>query len=234
MNKKATHNIELNFYYLHSNDAEKFALWAKREEEQKSKLKSIHARHAILSAVFTCESLINLVLADFYIPKSGSDSIERLSLYDKWIIAPLICTNNQRMTTFDKSADPFQSFAELIKIRNWLVHPKPDTYVDGALDEDSTITDIEAKTEYTWVDIIKGKIWPQTKIPVNPFELCSKHADKAICIAKAMEIKLKELMPNQITDDWLNRIKCKDKKTGSTKNITIDSLWGGYTPYEDR
>ncbi len=110
MNQEATHNIELNFYYLHSNDAEMFLQWAKQEEKIKSKLKSIHARHAILAAIFASESLINLVLADFYIPRSGSESIDRMSLHDKWFVAPLICTNNQSMKTFDKAEEPFQSF----------------------------------------------------------------------------------------------------------------------------
>ncbi len=231
MNKIATHNIELNFYYLHSKDAEMFALWAKQEEEKKSKLKSLHARHAILSAIFTCESLINLVLADFYIPKSGSKSIDRLSLYDKWFTAPLICTKNQTMKTFDKSVEPFQSFAELIKIRNWLVHPKPDIYVDGTLDEGS-ITILESEETHPWIETIKGAIWRQTQIPVNPFELCSNHAEKAINVVKEMENKLKELMPNQITKDWLKKIKCIDKNTKNAMTISIDSLWGGYTPNE--
>ncbi len=229
MNKTATHNIELNFYYLHSKDAEMFTLWAEKEEKENSKLKSLHARHAILSSVFTCESLINLVLNDFYIPKSGSENIEKLSLYDKWFIAPLICTENQTMKTFDKSAEPFQSFAELIKIRNWLVHPKPDTYVDGILEE-GTITILESNESHPWVETIKGATWPQTKIPVNPFELTANHAKQATNIAKKMEDELKKLMPNQITDNWLRKIKFVNKESGDTTQVSIDSLWGGYTP----
>jgi len=226
MNKKATHNIELNFYYMHYNDAKELIELTKKE---KSKLKSLYARHAILSVVFASEALINRVLTDFYIPKSGSECIDKLSTKDKWFIAPLTCAKNQKMKTFDKSKDPFQSFIELIKIRHWFVHPKANEYVEGTT-EGWEITLLETGEDVPWVETIKGKAWPQTKIPVNPFELTETHAQKALDIFEKMKEELKRLLPQKITDKWLDKINFLCKSTKQATRLTIDSLWGGYTP----
>ena len=229
MKKESTLKIELNFYYMHSRDAEMFLQWASDAEKNNSKLKSLYARHVILSSVFASEALINRVLNDFYLPKSASESMEKLSIPAKWIIAPLVCTKNQTMKTFDKGKTPYQSFKELVRIRNWLVHPKPEEYIDGNI-ETGTISLSETDEKLPWVETIKSKRWPQTHIPLNPFELNKKHAEKSIDIIKEMIKKLQELMPNQITEKWLGEINFIDKKLRKKYKGRIESLWGGYTP----
>jgi len=228
MNKKATHELELNFYYLHYRDAQMLIEWAKAEQ---SKLKSLFARHAILSTVFASEALINRILNDFYIPKSGEKTIEKLSIVDKWCLVPLVCyTSNQKIETFDASEEPLQSFIELIKIRNWLAHPKPGEYIDATTDGVSTITILDTGAEVPWIETIKGRTWAQTKIPFNPFELTSEHAEKALKILDSMLNKLKEFLSDKINETWLSEINFVSKDKSDAQKITTDSLWGGYTP----
>lgn len=227
MNKKASHEVELNFYYLHYRDAQKFIEWAKAEP---SKLKSLFVRHAILSTVFASEALINRILNDFSILKSGEKTIEKLTIVDKWCLAPLICrTANQEIKTFDASEEPLQSFSELIKIRNWLAHPKPGEYIYATTDGVSTII-LDTDAEVPWVETIKGKTWPQTKIPFNPFELTSGHAEKALKIFDSMLNKLKEFLSDKINETWLSEINFVSKDKSDAQKITTNSLWGGYTP----
>lgn len=228
MEKSATHEVELNFFYMYYNDAKKLVELAKKE---RSKLKSFYARHAILSVVFASEAIINRVLDEFFLPVSGKDLLERLSPREKWYVAPLMCgKENPAGKTYDTSKEPFQSFSELVKIRNWLVHPKADEFVDASTNDGSTITIIKTEQEIPWVDTIKGRIWPHMRIPVNPFELTAKHAQKALEVLDAMIKELKDLLKDIITDDWLWEIDIRAKQSGQLNRITVTSLWGGYTP----
>ena len=157
--------VELNFFYLHIHDAEKFCELALKET---SKLKSFYARHAILSVVFAAEALINRLLDDFLLPSISTKSIEKLSTFDKWIIAPFVCGKEISVSTpFSKSKEPFQSLKELIRIRNWLVHPKPGKYLDAQKSED-TILMAQTGQEIPWVDTLHGDQWPQTGVALNP------------------------------------------------------------------
>jgi hypothetical protein len=226
MNERATHEIELNFHYLHYRDAKAFTELANKE---RSKLKSLYARHAILSVVFASEALINRIINDFYIPKTGDKTIEKLSIIDKWYIAPLTCAENKSMDSFDSSKEPLQSFTELIKIRNWLVHPKPGKFVN-ATTKGATITLLETGEEVPWIDTIHGKAWPQTKFPVNPFELTEDHAKKALKILDQMTDELKKFLSPKMNDKWLREINFVNKDKEASVRVTIDSLWGGYTP----
>ena len=80
--------VELNFFYLHIHDAEKFC---DLTEKETSKLKSFYSRHAILSVVYATEALINRVLDDFLLPSLSTKNIEKLSTFDKWMFAPFVC-----------------------------------------------------------------------------------------------------------------------------------------------
>jgi len=227
MTKDPTHEVELNFFYLHYHDAKKLAEWADNEQ---SKLRSLYARHAILSMVFASEALVNRVLADFYPPVAGFESIEKLSTRDKWYVAPLVCGKETPSgQTFDPSTEPFQSFSELIKIRNWLAHPKCGQFIDAAADG-STITVMKTGKEVPWVDTLKGGIWPHTQIPMNPFELTGDHARKAIEVLDNMVKNLQDFLSEAITEEWLWEIELQARDTGQRMRITVDSLWGGYTP----
>jgi hypothetical protein len=226
----ATHEVELNFYYLHYNDCLKFVEWSNAE---KSTLRSLYARHAILAAVFASEALINRVLNDFYLAGQGSTTVERLSISDKWYTAPLLCGESlPSSATFDSSKQPFQGFCELIKIRNWLVHPKVGSFVDARKDPNSSIGELGTDLEIPWVDTLKGGVWPITRIPLNPFELNGTHAQCALTIIEQMIVQLKQLMPGTVNDDWLLQIQVRDKGTKAAEKLTTMSLWGGYTPDE--
>jgi len=230
MNDNATHEVELNFYYLHYNDCKKFVEWA---SDEASTLKSLYSRHAILSAVFASEALINRVLNDFYLPGEGAKSIERLNAPEKWYTAPLLCGETKASdNTFDSSKQPFQSFVELNKIRNWLVHPKMGSYIEATKDPKSSITLMSRGIEIPWVETLKSDVWPITQIPLNPFELDESHAVTALEILDAMVNELKSLMTDTVTDDWLYEIQLKEKVTKAVEKITTQSLWGGYTPDE--
>ncbi len=228
MTEEATHEVELSFYYMHYNDARKFAEMAEKEQ---SKLKSLYARHAILSVVFASEALINRVLAEFSTPTSIRDILEKLSITDKWRIAARVCAKHpHKPKAFDNSAEPFQSFAELIRVRNWLVHPKVEQFIEAKHTPGETITDIDTGDQFPWVDTLEGQRWPQTKIPKNPFELTASHARKVIEILETMVKKLQQYLGGLMTEDWLMEIGLRTKGTAEEKRITIDGLWGGYTP----
>lgn len=227
MSQTATHDVELNFFYMHYQDAKQLAEWANGE---KSKLRSIHARHAILATVFAAEALINRVIGQLYLLGSGQKLIERLGVREKWFAAPLICgVGSPSGKTLDASAEPFQSFAELIDIRNSLVHAKTGRFVEARADG-STITIMETGVEVPWVDALQGPTWKQTRIPVNPFEWTGVHATKALGVVDAMVSELQKCFPAVITDAWLEEIELRVKQDLSSHTITIDSLWGGYSP----
>lgn len=218
--------VELNFFYLHIHDAEKFCNLAKKDT---SKLKSFYARHTILSVVFATEALINRVLDEFLLPGISSENIEKLSTFDKWIIAPFICGKEIPVgTPFDKSKEPFQSLKELIRIRNWLVHPKPGKYLE-ARKSDNTILMAQTGQEIPWIDTLKGDRWPQTGIPLNPFEIDEDDAQKALDILNSIVDEFLSVFNEIIDSEWLEELNL-ETKSGEKEKISIDSLWGGYTP----
>lgn len=216
---------------MHYNDAKQLAEWANGET---SKLRSVHARHAILAAVFAAEALINRVIGQLCLLGSGQKLVERLGIREKWFAAPLICgVGSPSGKTLDASAEPFQSFAELIEIRNSLVHAKTGRFVEARADG-STITIMETgmKTgvKVPWVDALEGPTWDQTRIPVNPFEWTGVHAKKALAVVDAMVHELQRCFPGVVTDGWLEEIELRVKQDSNSHTITIDSLWGGYSP----
>jgi hypothetical protein len=220
--------VELNFFYLHIHDAEKFCDLAEKET---SKLKSFYSRHAILSVVYAMEALINRVLDDFLLPSLSTKNIEKLSTYDKWMIAPFVCGKEIPVNTpFDKSREPFQSLKELIRIRNWLVHPKPGEYLE-ARKRDDMILMAQTEHEIPWVDTLQGDQWPQTGIPLNPFEIDENSAQKALDTLNSIVAELLSVFHELIDKEWLEELNL-ETKNGETEKISIDSLWGGYTPNE--
>ncbi len=220
--------VELNFFYLHIHDAEKFCDLAEKET---SKLKSFYSRHAILSVVYATEALINRVLDDFLLPSLSIKNIEKLSTFDKWMIAPFVCGKEIPVNTpFDKSREPFQSLKELIRIRNWLVHPKPGEYLE-AQKRDDTILMAQTEHEIPWVDTLQGDQWPQTGIPLIPFEIDENSAQKALDTLNSIVAELLSVFHELIDEEWLEELNL-ETKNGETEQISIDSLWGGYTPIE--
>lgn len=214
---------------MHLRDAKKLNEFA---EQEKSILKSLYARHSIISSVFASEALINRFHSEFYIPSSGKNFWEKASLFEKWYMVPMVCgLDKPPGITFQIDREPFQSFRELIKIRNWLLHPKPGNYFPAFANGTIQIKGENPET-VPWVDVLKGNKWPQTKIPINPFELSSADSKKVLNILIQLISKLFKTFKGIVTESWLNSVGFIDIRKDEKRQLTIDSLWGGYTPEE--
>jgi hypothetical protein len=176
---------------------------------------NLFARHSILSTVLASEALINRVLAKFC-SAPIYEGIDRLSLTDKWLVGPILCW---QLGTFAIGAEPFQSFAELVRIRNGLVHPKAGVYVAAkykgetvlVMSEDGT----EILSELPLITVVDSPVWPQTGIPKNPQKIMGSHARRAIGVLEKMEKKLIELSGNAITHDSIRQLSWR-KKSGES------------------
>ena len=218
----------MNLFYLHFNDAKTFCEMAHEKHIGSS---GFYERHVILSTVFSSEALIYRVVSTF--SSIPFESLEKLSIQAKWLIAPLVCMSANKVSspqTFDTSMEPYQSFQELVRIRNWFAHPKVDQFVP-AIRRNWTITIIEERTrkEVPWIETLRGRCWPQTKIPLSPFELNETHAQKAIEVLKEMMDQLFEFFDGIFEEEWFWEFDLKHSH-GETERLSIDSLWGGYTP----
>jgi len=222
-------DVELNFFYMHYNDAKMFAHWAEERRADDAANPSIYARHSIISTVFASEALINRVLNEFSSDKNLFTILERVSTTDKWYLVPHLCSGNENEPNpFDKSREPFQSYKELIDIRNWLAHPKVEVYLSAKLDPSSTITVTPSKEEYPWLEMLKGEVWPQTEIPKNPFEITYAHASSSIEILDSMIEELKKKLHGQLYDGWLDEITVKDSEGLHHYKAPVGTIWGGY------
>jgi hypothetical protein len=89
-----THEVEVNFFYLHYYDAAKLADWA---EAEGTKLKSLYARHALLAVVFASEALVNRLLSRLPLSKVAADGIDRLGPREKWSLTPFLLTGDPKV-----------------------------------------------------------------------------------------------------------------------------------------
>lgn len=220
-------NVELNFFYMHYNDAKTFARWA-LERRDENVNHSIYARHAIISVVFASEALINRVLAEFTSDSNIAGTLEKTSILDKWYLSPFLCSGKTNPIPFEKGAEPYQSFKELIQFRNWLVHPKVETFLKAEIPPGSSITTGPYDEEYPWIEILKGEQWPQTKIPRNPFEINHTHADASLKILDTMIEGLSNRLSGQMHEGWLELITVKDEKGLHEYRAPVSTIWGGY------
>lgn len=219
-------SIELNFFYMHYNDAKTFAEWAKKKRDGDVN-PSIYARHSIISTVFASEALINRVLSEFVVNEVVATSLERSGILEKWCVAPFVCSEDAP-EAIDQGRDPFQSFKELVQIRNWLAHPKVDAFVRGVAPKNSTISVVGRPETYPWLETLKGELWPQTKIPKNPFELDHTHAEAAISVLDRMIEELSKRLSGRISEEWLEEITVKNADGARTYKAPVHTIWGGY------
>lgn len=223
-------NVQLNFFYMHYNDAKMFAKWAEDRNLDSDANPSIYARHGIISSVFASEALINRVLNDFGKDREVFNTLEKASILDKWYLAPYLCCDSESSgNSFIKGEEPFQSFKELISIRNWLAHPKVEIYINAKLDPYSSISvGPSDEEEYPWLEMLKGEQWQQTKIPKNPFEIDYTHAKSSIKIIDYMIEALKSKLMGQMYEGWLDEIVIKDKDGLHNYRAPVSTIWGGY------
>ena len=235
MDSNLVAKIELNFFYAHYKDAQKFVDLAEEEfaKDEKSTLVSYFARHCLLSTVFASEALINKVYDDFYLGKVGDEAfnvIDRLSIPEKWLLAPKLCGARDLNKNFDKGEDVFQTFVELVKIRNAWVHAKTGIYLDAKRlglyisPEDEFAPDLE---------VLQGtKYWPHTKIPINPFELNPDHAKLVVQNINDMIQQLLVIFEGVFDREWMNKLTYKIGDQTIKNHMKVSWLWGdGYTPH---
>ncbi|HTY11506.1 MAG TPA: hypothetical protein VMF88_10580 [Bacteroidota bacterium] len=226
--------IELNFFYVHYRDAEKFLELAEEEftKDQKGKLISYFARHCLLSTVFASEALINKVYSEFYIGKVGDDTfkaIDKLSLPEKWLLAPKFCGVEVSTKGFDKAGNVFQTFVELVRIRNSWVHPKTGIYLDAQRlglyisSEDDYAPDLK---------VLHGKnYWPHTQIPFNPFELSPKHAKLVFQNLNDLIQQLLVIFDKVFDEEWMEKLTFQIGDQLVKNHMKVHWLrGGGYTP----
>jgi len=221
-------NVELNFFYTHWNDAKTFAKWAKLPPDQEVH-PSLYVRHSIISVVFASEALINRVLSEFTLDSNVSKIVDKVSLMDKWYLAPFLCSRADKIVPFEKGKEPYQSFKELIQIRNWLAHPKVETFLEAEADPQSSVNLGPSDEEYPWLEILKGERWPQTGIPKNPFEIDYTHADISLHILDSMIQELSVRLDGQIDEEWLNLITVRDDRGLHQYKAPLRAIWPGYS-----
>ena len=110
-----------------------------------------------------------------------------------------------------------------------MVHPKNGRLVK-AHKTPWTISILDTDDEIPWIETDSGAVWSITKIPINPFELNGKHAQKAYNILEDIVSKLISIFDGIITENWMDEIIICDKDGKQKEIISVDSLWGGYTP----
>ena len=78
-------------------------------------------------------------------------------------------------------------------------------------------------------DVEKGTIWPQTRIPRNPFGPTDIHAAEAFIVLKKMMDELLLLFQGVFDDAWFWQLHVKNP-TGTTEQLSMDSLFNGFRP----
>lgn len=156
-----------------------------------------YARNAVLLFVVGMEAMINRVFDCFInkgFPAFVKDKIVDLPLDIKWYMAPLWCSDDPKVLTYEADKEPFQSFRELITVRNSYVHPRSHRMKLKILDAHRKIVD------YADPDTLN---WPQTKIPKDLNHFDKKSALKAKEVIDSMIGLLDGFLGGKIKkDDW--------------------------------
>ena len=184
------------FLYLAADSLIKDAKQAATKDDREAEVN--HSIGAIVLLLLSTEGLINRVYEEFIRSKFPSwvneEMMDKWSFTMKWYFAPLLFEFNDNAKTFEVDKEPWQSFSELKKIRDYFAHPKP-------ISHPLTISNAEKKL----VDFTKGDIprWPQTKIPKDLHHLNFSDAQKVLETIKQMIDKLDSFMGGIIRkDNW--------------------------------
>ena len=222
-----SHEVELNLFYLHYQDALHLLEFT---ENENYKFSSLCARHALISVFFASEALINRVAGNFIKPGALPNGFEKLNFADKWHALSLVCSDkSDKSHTFDKGNEPFQRFAELVTIRNWLVHPHACEFLPARIDPNTHNT-LSSGSTWPWFETLKGEVWQHTHIPKNPFEISTSHVRQAINILDDMIKQLMICLPDKVTEDWLSEIGVREKDKPISYKMPANGPWSGYAP----
>jgi hypothetical protein len=168
-------------------------------------LEARYARNSVLLFIVGMEALINRVLDCFIckdFPTFIREKIGDLPMDIKWYMAPLWCNDDPKVSTYEADKEPFQSFRELITIRNSYVHPRSKRMKLKILDAHRKIAD------YSDPDSLN---WPQTKIPKDINHFDKKSALKAKEVVDSMIELLDGFLGGKIKKDnwWLTETVTK-------------------------
>lgn len=167
------------FYYLYQ-DAEWLRGLASSPGLSGSFDRTRCCRTAILLYAFSLEALINKAW-DLFLPDRLKPLLpeKSFSLAEKWRLLPLLVTEGP---SFDTSRYPWSSFADLIRVRNDLVHPKY-----GPQPERARYYLVRAHDEFDCLDPdkipdgvgIRGQdlVYGQLRIPRDPYALLPAHLE---------------------------------------------------------
>jgi hypothetical protein len=185
-------------------DAEELLTLAEQPTYRDSFVRTQLSRTAVLLFVVSLEGLINRVMEAF-LPEhlreffTGRD--QRMSFEEKWFVTPLLISGR----SFDRARTPWAQFVELVKMRNEMVHPKPDRpayvkFVGHGRFENLTWKEIPRDLPLKESDLV----YRQTLIPRNPADLETADVRKVKQVVDAMVAELDALLDGRITkDDWL-------------------------------
>lgn len=82
---------------------------------------------AVILAVACAEAFINQVASEHL--EGWGRAEDRMQLGSKWLLVPRLIAGKP---VFSRGTEPFQGFAEVVKARNALVHPRPsETFYEG-------------------------------------------------------------------------------------------------------
>jgi len=175
------------FLYLAAESLIKDAEQAATKNEHQVEVN--HSIGAIVVLLLSTEALINRVYECFLRSKFPRRIYEEImgkwSLTMKWYFAPLLFKYRGNNKTFDVNKEPWQSFSELKKIRDYFAHPKPAQFPFTVLDAKKKILDV------TGGDIPR---WPQTRIPKDLNHLRGTDAQRVLEIINQMIDKLDSFM----------------------------------------
>jgi len=195
------------FLYLAAESLIKDATQAATKNDRETEVN--HSIGAIVLLLLSTEALINRVYEGFIrskFPKWVNEEIsDKWSFTMKWYFAPLLFEFRDNAKTFEVDKEPWQSFSELKKIRDYFAHPKPLSYPLTILNAEKKIMD------FTEGDIPR---WPQTKIPKDLNHLRVSDGQKVLETIKQMIDKLDSFMGGIIRkDNWfLTEQMHKDEK----------------------
>ncbi|MBW8192945.1 hypothetical protein K0504_18085 [Neiella marina] len=135
---------------------------------------NLHAKGAILHCAFTVEALANNLIQFVKIRARLADSIDRLDAIGKIELFSMLIPKPR---SFDRGANCIQTLDQLIKVRNWYVHPK---VVTGELNEGAT-----------GLETLNGRELDRLGISFSPDSWTGEDASK---VMKALVVALDQLL----------------------------------------
>ena len=180
---------------------------------------SHHAFPAYVSAVASVEAFVNeqllgassrLLLRDSPLWLIQNDALDKLDLKMKLILVPQMLFNQ----TFDISAQPYQDFDLLVKLRNDVVHYKlrdnPPKYLSSLEDRGIAITSdsmVELGADYPWpskLSTTEGIRWAHNTACAVVNKLVSFIPDKNRDFLGSTSVNFKALPKSKI-DEWFSK-----------------------------